>query len=698
MRGWGRWMACAAAAWLGTAPAQSSWFGGSGEATQVTRAIARVYPALVRVEVVSEQPSRGRMERRRGSGSGTIVSKDGYVITNHHVAGRATRIVCRLADGREIPARLVGTDALSDIAVLQLDLSVLREGERLPVARFGDSDRVQVGDVVLAMGSPGGLNQSVTRGIASNTALMLPRDMAGSMRLDGEDVGSLVRWIAHDARIYPGNSGGPLVNLRGEIIGVNEIGVAGLGGAIPGNLAQAVAQELIRAGEVLRSWTGLLAQPRLKSSPAERGVLIGGVLPGTPAEAAGLRAGDVLVSFDGRPVDVATDGDMPEFNALILSTPIGRVVPVEVERAGERVTMDLRTDPREAAQPPSLELKEWGLTLQPMTRIQMLELGRDNVEGAVVTSVRVGGPCAVAEPAIRDGDVLVQVNDEAVASIDALAVLTARLCEGRSAPLPVLVAFERGRNRMLTMARIGGERPAESPTPSRKPEFPVVLQPVNQELARRLGLPAPSAARVAFVIPGRSAERAGFRTGDVVLKADGDPVRAPRPEDVELLMQTIRRYRIGAEVPFEIWREGALETITLTLEEAADTADDPARYTDVHFEFTVRDLMLMDRIEQLLPDDMEGVLIDHMEPASEAQLAGVRPGDLLMQVDGEAVPDVQAAERLLKQAVRERRARIVFFVRRGIATLFLELEPDWDGRPAAEEPVEPTPNPTPEET
>jgi serine protease Do len=700
MRAWGRWLACVAAVagWAWAAPAPGSWFGGSGDAARVARAIARVYPALVRVEVVSEEPSRGRMERRRGSGSGTIISRDGYVITNHHVAGRATRIVCRLADGREIPARMVGTDALADIAVLQLDLSALREGERLPVAGFGDSDGVRVGDGVMAMGSPGGLNQSVTRGIASNTALLLPREMAGSMRLDGEDVGSLVRWIAHDARIYPGNSGGPLVNMRGEIIGVNEIGVAGLGGAIPGNLARAVAEELIRSGEMRRSWTGMLAQPRLKSGTAERGVLIGGVLPGTPAEAAGLQAGDVLVAFDGRPVDAASDGDMPEFNALVLSTPIGRAVPVEIDRAGERLTKELCTDLREAAQPPSLERKEWGLTIQPMTRIMMLELGRTAATGAVVTSVRVGGPCAVAEPAIRDGDVIVQVNDDAIGSVEDLTAVTGRLCEGRSSPLPVLVAFERGRNRMLTVARIGGERPAESPTPSRKPEFPVVLQPVNQELARRMGLPAPSAARVAFVIPGRSAERAGFRTGDVVLKADGEPVRASRPEDVELFMQTIRRYRIGAEVPFEIWRDGKVETIALTLEEAADTADDPARYTDVHFEFTVRDLMLMDRVERRLPDGFKGVLIDHMEPASEAQLAGVRPGDLLMQVDGEAVPDVLAAERLLRQAVRERPARIIFFVRRGIATLFLELEPDWDGRPVSEEPAEPAPNPTPKET
>ena len=657
---------------------------GSSDSAQVARAIARVYPALVRVEVVAEDASGGRMEKQRGSGSGTIISREGHVMTNHHVAGKSTRLTCRLADGREIPARRIGTDALADIAIIQLDLTALKQGERLPVAEFGDSDSVQVGDVVLAMGSPGGLNQSVTRGIASNTALLLPRFMRGSTQLlDGEDVGSLVRWIAHDAQIFPGNSGGPLVDLNGRIIGVNELGVAGLGGAIPGNLARKVADEIIAHGHVSRSWTGMLAQPLLKDKAQEKGALIGGVLPDSPAAAAGLEPGDILLAYDGKDINVKADEDMPLFNALVLNTPVGRAVPLRIRRGTDVKDVTLTTAVREPAQPPDHEVKDWGLTARNLTRLMMIQERRATTNGVFISSIRVGGPCAIAEPKLDEGDIITRVNDTAVNSVEEFMKLTNGLCEGRKSPLPVIVDFDRNQRSYLAVARIGGERPAENPTPSRRPEFPVVLQPVNQDLARRLALPAPSAARIAFVIPGRSAERAGFKVGDILLSVSGDMIRTPKQEDVELLMQTLRQYRIGDELAFEIMRNGKPMNIKLALEEAADTAEDPARYTDIYFEFTVREMMQMDRVNRQLPDTVKGVLIDHMERASDAQLAGVMPEDILISVDGEPTPDVASAERILKAAVKERRARVVFFVRRGVTTQYLEVEPDWNGRPAS---------------
>ncbi len=663
--------------------AGAAWWGGSSDSGQVARAIARVYPALVRVEVVAEEANGGRMEKQRGSGSGTIISREGHVMTNHHVAGKATRLICRLADGREIPARLIGTDALADIAIIQLDLTALRDGERLPVAAFGDSDTVRVGDAVLAMGSPGGLNQSVTRGIASNSALLLPRNMKGAMQLDGEDVGSLVRWIAHDAQIFPGNSGGPLVDLNGRIIGVNEVGVAGLGGAIPGNLARRIADEIIAQGRVSRSWTGMLVQPLLKSKTPEPGALIGGVLPDSPAAAAGLEPGDILLAYDGADINVRADEDMPPFNARVLNTPVGRAVPLRIRRGKDIKDVSLTTAVREPAQPPDHEVKDWGLTARNLTRLMMIQGRRTTTNGVFISSIRVGGPCAIAEPKLDDGDIITRVNDTAVNSVDDLVRLTTALCEGRKSPLPVTVEFDRNQRSYLAVARIGGERPAENPTPSRRPEFPVVLQPVNQDLARRLALPAPSAARIAFVIPGRSAERAGFKVGDILLSVDGDMIRTPKQEDVELLMQTLRQYRIGDGLAFEIMRNGKPMNIRLTLEEAADTAEDPARYTDMYFEFTVREMLQMDRVNRQLPDTVKGVLIDHMERASDAQLAGVMPNDILISVDGEPTPDVAAAERILKAAVKERRARVVFFVRRGVMTQYLEVEPDWNGRPAS---------------
>ena len=184
---------------------------------KLSKAVNSVYPAIVRIEVVSEKGSGGRMMKSRSTGSGVIISRDGLVVTNHHVAGKATRITCRLYDGEELSADLLGADPMTDLAVIQLRIKNRPNNKpTLSVATFGNSDKVKVGDPCFAMGSPAGLSQSVTRGIISNIAMISP--MSGSFRLDGENVGELVRWLGHDAVIFPGNSGGPLVNERGEII------------------------------------------------------------------------------------------------------------------------------------------------------------------------------------------------------------------------------------------------------------------------------------------------------------------------------------------------------------------------------------------------------------------------------------------------------------------------------------------------
>src|SRR5262249_47343818 len=158
-------------------------------------------------------------------------------------------------DGEEIEGKLLGADAMADIAIVKLDLQSRKNPNKpLPVAPWGDSDTVHVGDVVLAMGSPSALSQSVTRGIVANERMILPNAAQGAFRLDGEDVGTIVRWIGHDAVIFGGNSGGPLANLDGKIIGINEVGIGSMGGAIPSNLAHRVADELIHQGYVTRSF------------------------------------------------------------------------------------------------------------------------------------------------------------------------------------------------------------------------------------------------------------------------------------------------------------------------------------------------------------------------------------------------------------------------------------------------------------
>ena len=265
-----------------------------------------VYRAIVRIEVVSERGSNGRMQKSGSTGSGVIIDQSGLVVTNHHVAGKATRLTCRFYDGEEIGADLLGADALTDLAVLRLRLEDRPTNVNpIQIAVFGDSDAVQVGDTCFAMGSPAGLSQSVTRGIISNLALISNR--SSSFRLDGENVGELVRWLGHDAVIFPGNSGGPLVNENGEIIGINEVAIASLGGAIL-NLANEISKELAENGFIERSWTGLECQPILKE--AEEGILVSGVIENSPAKEAGFLPGDTISQLNDKRVNAKIPEDL----------------------------------------------------------------------------------------------------------------------------------------------------------------------------------------------------------------------------------------------------------------------------------------------------------------------------------------------------------------------------------------------------
>ena len=184
-----------------------------------------------------------------------------------------------------------------------------------------------------AMGSPAGLSQSVTRGIISNVAMISP--MSGSFRLDGENVGELVRWLGHDAVIFPGNSGGPLVNERGEIIGINEVGIGSLGGAIPSNLAQEVSQQLAEKGFVARCWTGLECQPVL--NPSDTGILVAGVTKDSPAHRAGIKPGDIIKSINKKPVN-----DIYEYMKRIESIKKGESINVDIKRDEKIIMLTVR--------------------------------------------------------------------------------------------------------------------------------------------------------------------------------------------------------------------------------------------------------------------------------------------------------------------------------------------------------------------
>ena len=633
----------------------------------IDRAIAAVYPSLVRISVVVVESRDGRELNLEASGSGTIISADGYVVTNHHVAGRARRIICTLDDKTEVAADLVGTDPLSDITVLKLRPPTPRT---FPVAKFGDSSTVRRGDHVLAMGSPRALSQSVTLGVASNTEMTMPG--RASLDLDGEDVGSLVRWIGHDAAIYPGNSGGPLVNMAGEIIGVNEISL-GLSGAIPGNLAKQVADAIIRDGRVRRSWSGLEVQPiigaRERSTAPVKGALVSWVASGSPAAAAGLRAGDVLLTVNGVSTDAQFAEQVPLINQILFALKVGEPAAFTATRSSREMTFRVTPIERPAALSVPRELRAWGIVASNLTAFEARGLGRSDTDGARVVSLRNGGPMEQARPALLRDDVIVDVEGKRIASVaDLEAVGSGSI--GRK----LLVKFERGRERRITVVEPAGTRAADDPpAEARKAWIPVTVQVLTPPLAERLGLPGRTGVRVTQVYDGT----VPLQVGDLILAVDGQVVRASAPSDEEVFATAIRRAAIGATVSLTVIRDGKEIAIPVTLAAAPPLAREMKRYEDEDFGFRARDLADADRRDPRLDRETSGVLVDSVTNGSWASLGRLSAGDVILSIDGRDIVTVDALAARLQEIRTTRPASVVIFVRRGVKSLFLDLQPAW---------------------
>jgi serine protease Do len=645
----------------------ADWLGGS-----IDRAVERVKPALVRIEVVSTRFQSGRALKQEEGGSGVIIRKDGYILSNHHVAGHATRLVCILSSNEEIEAELVGTDALSDIAVLRLKPDKARE---FPVAPFGDSDQLKVGDAVLAMGSPLALSQSVTRGIVSNTKLIMSRGV-GRLTLDGEDVGGLVRWIAHDAAIFPGNSGGPLVNLRGEIVGVNEISI-GLGGAIPANIAQRVCNEIIERGSVRRAWLGVEIQPLLKSGPARSGALVAGVIADSPAARAGLQAGDVLVSLAGQQVNIHHEEEIPPVTQLIASLPIGKQIEATVRRDGQTKTLRLATMERPLMEPKTRELKPWGITVRDISFIAAKEKRLPDTNGVLVTSVRSGGPSGEAKPPLQAGDVLREVAGQPVRNVTELFAVTDRITVGKTAPVPALVSFDRRRENNLTVVNIGVKELDAPGAEARKASLSASVQAIGREMATQLGIKGVTGVRVTQVYPDGAAAKAGLRVGDLVVLLDGEKIPVQQVGDEEVFVQMIRQYRIGTKVDFGILRGKEKITLNIELTAAPKPEREMRRYQDPNFEFTARDLTYHDRLSTRRTEGQPGAMVAEVADGGWAAVGELRGGDIIVAVNGETVADVAMLEKILKRLAQERPKQVVLRIQRGIHSHFLELEPDW---------------------
>ena len=648
-------------------------------AASIDEVEAKAKPAIVRIEVLSEEGDGGRMVKQRGFGSGAIISPDGLVLTNHHVAGRGTRFRVTLADRQEIPAVLVGSDALTDLAVIRLDVgSRLDPAAPLVHATFGDSDALKVGDTVYALGSPAALSQSVTKGIVSNTAMISPKITPG-LELDGERVGEIVRWIGHDAVIFGGNSGGPLVDGSGLIVGVNAVGIGSIGGAIPGNLARQVAAELVENGYVTRGWIGLEVQELLRGAADQRGVLVASVFEGGPAARAGLRPGDFLHRMNDEVIhDSRSPEDLPLFNSRIMACKPGASIRFQGLRGTEAMNWEVEVQPREARRAFEREFNEWGFAARPMTTMGAIELKRPDTQGVQVQSVRSGGPAAAAKPALAANDVITRLNDQEIRSMEDFLAFQKTLPDDGSEQ-PVVVAFERGvtREKLLTVVKVGPEREPQKPASTRKGWLGIQGQELGAELAEALGMRGVPGIRITRLIPAGPAEAAGLEPGDILTRLEDRPIAVRRPEDLRAFFQSIQSRQPGSTVKVDFLRSGETRSTEITLAAAPSDEDDAVKMRDADFEFAAIDLTDARRDAESLPAEIRAARVTSVTPNGWASLAGLRGNDLILAVDGQDIDGAKALETRLAALKEKRPAQIVFLVRRGVRHQFLQLEPSW---------------------
>jgi len=383
-------------------------------------------------------------------GSGFIIAEDGYILTNNHVVENVDEIKVRLTDKDEYTAKIVGRDPKTDVALVKIDAK-----KKLPVAALGDSDSLDEGDWVIAIGNPFGLGHTVTAGIVSAKGRygILP--------------GSYEDFIQTDAAINPGNSGGPLININGEVVGINTAifspqgafgaqGNIGIGFAIPINMAKVILSQLKNTGKVIRGWLGVTIQPvtpeiaeSLKLHES-RGALISSVMTGSPAEKAGINGGDVILEFDGKKID-----DYHTLPSTVAATPIGKEVKVKLIRDGKEKIIELRV----GEMPPDVtgevteeggRTNEFGLSVSDLTPEIAQRYGIKSKQGVLVTEIEQGSPADMA--GIQAGDLIVEINRKPVKDVNEFNREILKVGKGKT----VLFLIKRGNTTIYVALRSGG--------------------------------------------------------------------------------------------------------------------------------------------------------------------------------------------------------------------------------------------------
>ena len=379
--------------------------------------------SVVRIDIWENNFFKGRKSTERGVGSGVIVDDQGHILTNSHVANiYDEKIQITLSTLEQVPASLVGWDHWTDLAIIKLDLNVIKKKNiKLTHADFGDSSFLYPGKIVYAAGTPHGLTRTVTKGIISNTHRFFDKETLPR----GHETGYFNTWLQTDAAINPGNSGGPLVTPDGKIIGINTRGKMlsnNLGFAVPGNVAKEVMRKLIKNKTITRSYIGItpVALNDFENSFSleikDGGLLIGNVDPSSPANNSELRPGDVITKINNDPVNGSFPEQLPAIQNKIANYPVGTTLSLEVVRGKETLEIEVTTETLESRIGEEYAFEDWGLGIRKLTS----PVARDNQlkssNGCIVIGLQQGFP--IEKAGIKNHDVILRANNTNIATLD----------------------------------------------------------------------------------------------------------------------------------------------------------------------------------------------------------------------------------------------------------------------------------------
>ena len=315
-----------------------------------------------------------------------------------------------------------------------------------------------------------------------------------------------------------------------------------------------------------------------------------------------------------------------------------------------------------------------------MSFMMAREMKRDNKDGVLITSVRSGGPAGDAKPSMNEKDVIVAVGDTPIKSVKEFLEATEELTKDAEDPVPVLTTFERKTDRLVTVVKVGIRELRDPGLEVKKAWLPVEYQVITRDIAESLGHPDMTGFRITHVYKNSSAEEAKLQVGDLILAVDGEVMTASSPEHYEELSAYIRQYPIDETVELKLMRDDKELTQTVTLTRAPKLAREMKKYQDEVFEFTVRDITFFDRASERWEEKQQGVLVEQVKPGGWAALGRLSVGDLIIAIGDKEIREVNEVKEIMNAVTEDKKTSVVFKVKRGIRTMYLELEPKWDTR------------------